>query len=68
MAMTPVSKLSRQVIGAVIPTHNRVSLIGQALDSLLSQTLPDCEAIIVDDGSYLPRHFTMPPTHRRAKW
>ncbi len=35
----------------VIPTYNRASLIGQALDSLSTQTLQDFEVIVVDDGS-----------------
>ena len=35
----------------VITTYNRAQLIKRALDSLISQTEKDWEAIIVDDGS-----------------
>ena len=35
----------------VIPLFNRELLIRDTLDSLLRQTLPDWEAIVVDDGS-----------------
>ena len=35
----------------IIPTYNQEAYLGQALESLLSQTEPDWEAIVVDDGS-----------------
>lgn len=35
----------------IIPTHNRAQLITRALDSLISQTEKNWEAIIVDDES-----------------
>jgi peptidoglycan/xylan/chitin deacetylase (PgdA/CDA1 family)/SAM-dependent methyltransferase len=38
-------------ISVVVPAYNRASTLGAALDSLLEQTLPDWEAIVVDDGS-----------------
>lgn len=34
-----------------MPTYNRAHLIGQTLDSVLAQTYPNWECIIVDDGS-----------------
>lgn len=35
----------------IIPTYNRASIIGNTLQSVLSQTYPQYEIIIVDDGS-----------------
>ena len=38
-------------ISIIIPAHNRAGLIGATLRSLLNQTLPAKEIIVVDDGS-----------------
>ncbi|MCX6963877.1 MAG: glycosyltransferase family 2 protein [Verrucomicrobia bacterium] len=38
-------------ISVIIPAYNRAGLIGAALLSLLNQTLPAKEIIVVDDGS-----------------
>jgi len=35
----------------VIPTHDRAHTLSRALDSVLHQTLPPAEIIVVDDGS-----------------
>jgi glycosyltransferase involved in cell wall biosynthesis len=35
----------------VVPSYNRVRLIGRTLESLLAQTEPSFELIVVDDGS-----------------
>lgn len=35
----------------VIPTYNRASFLPVAIESLLNQTFPDWELIIIDDGS-----------------
>ncbi|MYA66321.1 MAG: glycosyltransferase family 2 protein [Gammaproteobacteria bacterium] len=38
-------------VGVVIPTINRAHMLGQALDSVFSQTLQPQQVIVVDDGS-----------------
>jgi len=38
-------------VSVVIPTYNRRVYIGEALDSVLNQTLSGFEVIVVDDGS-----------------
>jgi len=38
-------------ISVAIPTYNRAHLLGHAIDSVLSQTYPAHEIIVIDDGS-----------------
>ncbi len=38
-------------ISVIIPAFNRAALIGETLKSLLNQTVPAREIIVVDDGS-----------------
>jgi glycosyltransferase involved in cell wall biosynthesis len=38
-------------ISVIIPAYNRAGLIGETLRSLLNQTVPAKEIIVVDDGS-----------------
>jgi len=38
-------------ISVIVPTYNRADLLGRAITSVLAQTLPVREILIVDDGS-----------------
>ena len=46
----PGKETSPQV-SVIIPTYNRCTVLGRAMDSVLSQTFTDYELIVVDDGS-----------------
>ncbi|REG87719.1 glycosyltransferase family 2 protein [Winogradskyella sediminis] len=39
------------LISIIIPTFNRAHIIGETLDSIIEQTYPNWECIVVDDGS-----------------
>lgn len=43
--------MNAPLISIIIPTYNRAHLIGETLDSILVQTYPHWECIVVDDGS-----------------
>ena len=38
-------------VSVIIPTYNRSAMVCGAIDSVLEQTLPDFELLVVDDGS-----------------
>ncbi len=40
-----------ELVSAIITTHNRLELLKRAIDSVLSQTYPDIECIVVSDAS-----------------
>jgi GT2 family glycosyltransferase len=54
-------------ISVIIPAHNRASLIPATLDSVVSQTFPPREIIVVDDGSTDDIERAMAPYGRRCR-
>jgi len=43
--------LKKPIVSIVTPTYNRAGFIGDAVRSVLCQSMPDWELLIVDDGS-----------------
>jgi glycosyltransferase involved in cell wall biosynthesis len=39
------------IVSVIIPAYNSAEFVGEAIDSLLKQTLHDIEIIVIDDGS-----------------
>ena len=54
-AIAPAPLIERSLIVAVVPCYNHGGVVGRAVESLLRQTLPPDEIIVVDSGSADPR-------------
>ena len=52
-------------VSVIIPSHNRPQLLQEALSSVLDQTIPPAEIIVVDDASDPP--ITLPESHSGIK-
>jgi GT2 family glycosyltransferase len=46
-----VSTNQPPLVSIILPTHNRAALLREAVDSVIAQTFPGWELIIIDDGS-----------------
>ena len=42
---------NQPLVSVIMPVYNTEKYVGQAIESVLSQTYPDFELLIVDDGS-----------------
>lgn len=68
----PISAEMLPTISVVVPVYNRLDLLKYAIESVLAQTQPATEVIVVDDGStdgtgeLLPRYIEENPTWRRC--
>ncbi len=52
----------------IIPTYNRASWIGKAIQSLLAQSFKDFEIIVVDDGSSDGTRTVLKPFENRIRY
>ncbi|MGD2109073.1 MAG: glycosyltransferase family 2 protein [Phycisphaerae bacterium] len=46
-----MTRVSQPTVSVIVPTYNRKGLLPRALDSIIAQTVPDWEIVLVDDGS-----------------
>lgn len=46
-----VIKMENGLVSVIIPVYNREDMIKRAVDSILSQTYPNMEVIVVDNAS-----------------
>ncbi|RYJ50878.1 glycosyltransferase family 2 protein [Flavobacterium petrolei] len=44
-------KLSNNLVSIIIPIYNRADLIGETLNSIITQTYMNWECVVIDDGS-----------------
>lgn len=55
-------------VSIILPTYNRVDVIGRAIASILQQTHTDWELLVVDDGSTDGTHERLQGLDPRIRW
>lgn len=55
-------------VSVIIPTYNRALLVQDAIESVLHQTYPDFEIIVIDDGSTDATQDVLEAYHARMKY
>lgn len=69
MGRVMTSEHSGPLISVLLPTHNRPETLRLAIDSLLTQTIPDIEILVVGDGCADPTRETMAAIQDgRVRW
>lgn len=60
--------ISRLRVSVLVPTFNRANYIAECLDSLLAQTMPALEIIVIDDGSEDSTAEVLKPYGQRIRY
>lgn len=56
------------LVSVIIPTYNRTTYIGEAIDSVLAQTYENYEIIVIDDGSSVDVKKVLKPYEDKIKY
>ena len=62
-----VDRDTHPLVSVIIPVHNRLQYVGQAIRSVLHQTYPNTQIVMVDDGSEVDPAPALEPFGDRVK-